>query len=275
MAATQIAPNVWRTRDRPPDEALWWVDQPVTVGDSDLTGFDVGLHVGARLKGRLIFEGAGELPTKRQLTNVPIHLDSVDRAREGALAAVRPDESGVFTTASYPPGRYRVFVGIPNARWRVKSVVVGGVDVHNSFVNLDSRDVTDVVVTLTDIEYRASGSVQSDRFEDVRHARVIAFPADFETWISSGMNPHAVQTTNCNSLGAYSFRNMRPGEHLVAAFSAEDRVDIEDPDFIREAARRAIRYRLGPGDNRVPILRLPKRPAVDVGVFHGRRRVDR
>jgi protocatechuate 3,4-dioxygenase beta subunit len=264
IAATQIAPNVWRARDRPTDEALLWADLPITVGDSDVTGLDVRLHVGARLQGRLIFEGAAELPTKRQLTNVPVHLEPVDRAREGALAAVRPDDSGAFITASYPPGRYRVFVGVPNAKWRVKSVVADGVDVHRSLLNLGSHDVTDVVVTFTDVEYRASGSVQGDRFEDVPHATVIAFPADFETWISLGMNPHAARSTNCNSLGTYSFRNMRPGDNLLVAFSAADRVDIEDPNFIREAARRAIRYPVVPGDNRVPILRLPPRATASV-----------
>lgn len=264
LASAQIAPNVWRTRDRPADEALLWTALPITVSDSDVTGLDVRLQLGARLQGRLFFEGAGERPTKRQILNIPIHLDPVDLAREGALAAVRPDESGLFTTASYPPGRYRVFVGIPNARWRVKSVQVDGIDVHNSFVNVGGRDIRDAVVTFTDVEYRASGSVQGDRFEDVRHARVLAFPADFETWISLGMSPHAAHTTNCNSQGSYSFRNMRTGDTLLVAFSAGDRVDIEDPDFIREAARRAIRFRIGPGDNRVPILRLPPRAGVPV-----------
>jgi hypothetical protein len=57
---------------------------------------------------------------------------------------------------------------------------------------------------------------------------------------------------------------MRPGDNLLVAFSAADRVDIEDPNFIREAARRAIRYPVVPGDNRVPILRLPPRATASV-----------
>jgi hypothetical protein len=267
LAATPIAPNVLRTRNRPGDEALLWAERRISVGDSDVSGLDVRLRVGVRVQGQLFFEGKAELPTRRQLTNMPIHLDPVDTPREGALAVVRPDESGLFTTAPYAPGRYRVFVGIPNAKWKVKSVVVDGVDVDNSLVNVGNRDVTNVVVTLTDLEHTISGSVQGEKADDVRYARVIAFPADFESWIALGMNPRSAHSTNCNSLGTYTIRNIRPGDTLVAAFSAVERVDIEDPDFIRLAVRRAIRFRVGPGDNRVPVLRLVPAARTPVAQF--------
>ena len=133
---------------RPASDELLWAREPIDVGDSDVRDVLIDLHAGARFEGRVEFDGALPRPSTRAA--VPILLEPVDNAREGAGAPSQLDAEWRFQTAPYPPGRYRLIVGIPDERWRLRSILVGGRDVTFGSVELGMTDISNVVVTLDD-----------------------------------------------------------------------------------------------------------------------------
>ena len=94
------------------DEPTWFAETAVSVADADVTGLIVPLQRGARLTGRVEFDGAVERPEPAALARISIIADRADGAVSGtpfsSVPPGRADESGTFKTYGLPPGRYLV-----------------------------------------------------------------------------------------------------------------------------------------------------------------------
>ena len=81
----------------------------IVVHDRDIDHFVLQLREGARVSGRVTFEGAVR-PEATLVTSTSVYLDRLDERSSGAEPA-KPDGFGQFTTAGLPPGTYRLRVG--------------------------------------------------------------------------------------------------------------------------------------------------------------------
>jgi hypothetical protein len=112
----------------------------IVVNDRDIDHFVLQLREGARVSGRVTFEGAVR-PETSLVTSTSVYLDRLDERSSGAEPA-KPDGFGQFTTAGLPPGTYRLRVGVVPAGWMFKSAMYARHDVADEPFELESEDVT-------------------------------------------------------------------------------------------------------------------------------------
>jgi hypothetical protein len=143
--------------------------------------------------------------------------------------ASRVTADGRFDTQGHEPGSYFVTVsGIP-AGWSLASETQGGADVVHTPLVLETRPVTDVLITFTDRSSEIGGLVAEQNGARAVSASVVLFPADFQTEQKDGVNPRLVRLARPSPQnGAYRFMNVTPGDYLIAA--ADDDALAQWPD---------------------------------------------
>ena len=243
----------------PPPESYpsMFAEAPVTVGTAHVDGVALTFQTGAKLSGRLVFEGTAPPPTGPQLQRVAVVVRSVYAGdSRGAGGQTMVDASGAFHTPEYAPGRYLVSA-LAGAEWTLASVRAGGVDASDQAITLGTTDFTDVVVTFTDKPITVSGSVRAaDSSADVE-ATVIAFPADHKTWLTNGMSSRRLATAPTSATGAYQLRVGLPGEYLLVAIPPDVAPEVT-PEFIARFATTATRVTLAAGDTKTQALTVSR-----------------
>jgi hypothetical protein len=234
-----------------------FAEASVTVGSAHVDGVALSFQPGAKLSGRVVFEGTTQPPTGSQVQRVAIWVGAVYGGESrgfGGETAV--DASGKFQTPEYGPGRYlvRAFAG---QDWTLASVRVGGIDASDQPITLGTTDFTDVVVTFTDKPMTISGSVRAaDASGDVE-ATVIAFPADHKAWMANGMTPRRIATAPTSASGTYQLRIGLPGEYLLVAIPPEIAPEV-DPEFIARFSATATRVNITAGETKTQALTVSR-----------------
>ncbi len=221
-----------------------WARVAVTV-NSDITDFTVPLAHGARINGRLEFEGTTRRPTGRGAT---ITLVGADGRTFGEIPAARSGPDYQFTSSQYPPGRYFVNVTSPGGGWLLKSIAHNGTDLLRNPLTVGAGNLADVVATFTDQSTEVGGTVR-DRNAPASDATVALFPAEYQAWIANGMPDRLHRVTTADKTGSFRLTDVIPGEYLVVAFPPNVRRMLQDPQFIAELAPSATRAVLQAGQN--------------------------
>jgi hypothetical protein len=239
-----------------PLDATLWARLPLAVGESNLEGVVVPLSAGARVSGRVEFDGTGDKPSGAVLTGIRINLDPADGSRLAdatlAFQAGRPDEDGSFRTFGVPPGQY-VLRANPPTGWTLKGAFLNGRDLSDGPFDLEARDLAGVVLTFTDRPSSLTGHVRTGQTLDPA-AVVIAFPTDTSTWIGRGPYPRRVRTTRAGPDGVYIITALVPGEYYIAAVNEEGFADWQDPALLAALARVARQVRVVDGERRTQDL---------------------
>jgi protocatechuate 3,4-dioxygenase beta subunit len=239
-----------------PLDATLWARLPLAVGEANLDGVIVPLGAGARVTGRVEFEGTGEKPSGSALTGIRINLDPADGSRlaDTALAfqAGRPDEEGAFRTFGVPPGQY-VLRANPPSGWTLKGAFFNGRDLSDMPFDIEAKDLAGVVLTFTDRPATLTGQVRNGQSVDPA-AVVIAFPTDASAWIGRGPFPRRVRTARAGLDGTYTITALVPGEYYVAAVAEEGFSDWQDPALLEGLTRVARQVRVIDGERRTQDL---------------------
>lgn len=240
------------------DAMTLFAEQPLTL-ERDVAGLTLTLSTGATLSGRLAFEGVSEVPASPgvQVTLTAIGGEWVNTPINGAAASGRVNPDGTFVTSGYPPGRYVITVGgraVPN--WFVKSATVNGRDALYEPLELEGRDLSDVVVTFTDKRTTVGGTVQAPATAAGAAAAVVIFPAAWREWIAGGMSQQLVRLTRTPPTGVFSITGMPPRQYLIVAMDADDAPDLQDPVAFEALARLATTVTLGDGETRTMTLKV-------------------
>ena len=239
-----------------PDDPTWYADVPIAVANSDLSDVIVTLQRGARLSGRVEFDGTRERPDAAALRRIPIVAEradgsSVGRSGLGFGTSIPPgqiDASGTFKTYGLPPGKYLLRVLGSPAGWTLKSAIADGVDISDTPIDLKATDSANVVITFADRPTTLNGTVHDAEGNPDRDARVIVFPADPAAWIDYGLNPRRMRGTRPARNGSYSFIGLPAGEYYVAAVKDGAFPPWPDPSVLEELSRSASTVHLSDGE---------------------------
>jgi hypothetical protein len=198
-----IAPGTYTLRafrQEPPDGLVWTADTVLVPAETDVTNLHIQLQPGARIAGRVVFEGSGPASSVTSVAQRPIAV--TPRPVPGSVGSligvserptlVRSTETR-FQTAECPPGAYMMLVGSLPPGWVLKSVTLAGQNVVDKAFELPAGGVSDMVVTITDQISTISGIARDANGQPAPKATVAAFPADKSLWRVPGMASRRVQ----------------------------------------------------------------------------------
>jgi protocatechuate 3,4-dioxygenase beta subunit len=234
----------------------------VSVASDDVTGLALRLIEGAKVSGKLEFDGSAPPPQPQQFQQFNVSLTPVGGTPAPGATPGRAGQDGTFTTSGYPAGRYYLN---PAARgggaWVLRSATSGGRDVLNDPLEIGEADITDVVITYTDKIGQVNGTVRLDSNAPSMSVTVIMFPADYRSWIARGMNNRLLRNLPVPKGGAFTAANVQAGDYIIAALDDADIPDNQDTAFFEALARLGTRVSLKEGD----------RPSVDLSIVKVRR----
>ncbi len=235
-----------------------FAETAVTVGSAHLDGVALRFQTGARLSGRVVFEGTAAPPAAAQLQRIMVAVRSIFGGDTRATTGQTPvAAAGTFQTNGFAPGRYLMNVTFASADWTLASIRAGGVDASDQAVTLETADITDVVITFTDKSMTLSGSVQPAASTRDTDATVVAFPADYKSWLANGMSPRRVSSSPTSASGTYQLRLGIPGDYFVVAIPPEVAPDV-DPEFIARFSASATRVSIAAGESKTQSLTVSR-----------------
>ena len=228
-----------------------WVLQPLAVGDADVTGVALAMRPGVRVSGRVEFKGitppSGAPPVI--ITLRPLGAD-IWRTLQGRAGA-----DGTFATGGDPPGRYLVVAASASSSGALVSIGRGGKRLVDDLLELESADVTDLTVTVSNGKTRISGSVVDSNGAADPESNVIAFPADTTLWREGILSDRRFCQTAVTSAAGFECAGLSPGDYFVVSIDAGMRIDRADPSFLERLIPGAARITLAEGDDKKTSLR--------------------
>ncbi len=228
-----------------------WASVPVSVEGRDIAGMQVQLATGARVTGRVEFEGTKALPTPAQVRLVSVVVEPTDgRANQFQLTRGSVDEAGQFKTYQFAPGRYvvRAFGAPPD--WTLKGAFLAGRNVTDEPFEIAGKDVADVVVTFTDQVTELQGAVHNGQGPDAG-ATVIVFPQRAELWTERAIVSRSFRTARVASDSTYRVAGLPAGDYLAIAIDSAIPPDWQDPAFLQKLAPIAVHVTVADGEKKV------------------------
>jgi hypothetical protein len=231
-----------------PTEPTLWAETAVAVGTTDVDDIVVSLREGLKVSGSIQFDGGAARPPADQLSAISVWLEPAN-PRPGGSTSIRGrvDPSGQFETMGVPPGHYFVRVAGAPQNWYFRGAMLGGQDVSDAPLALESENATGVMLTFTDRPADLSGQVTDANAGD-NAATVIIFPADSAAWSGYGSTTRRLRNVRADKDGRYSAQNLPPGDYLVAAVPDKQAGDWQNPKFLESLAQSATRVRIGAGE---------------------------
>ena len=233
-----------------------WASAELAVDGTDLR-VNLTLQPGATISGKVSFNGTLSPPTNLG----EIRIRPVDVKRQSSpffddpmaapLATVRPD--GTFVLMGEPPGRFRLTVTTPNG-WSLRSAFVDGVDTLDMPVAIrPGQTIDNAMVVFTDKPTELSGTLQSPAGAPTADFFIIVFAADKSFWTASSRRNAMARPT---SDGKYSFKNLPPGEYMVAAVTDAEPGDWWNPAWLEPLAAVASKITLSEGEKKALDLKI-------------------
>jgi hypothetical protein len=242
------------------DESDLWGHASVTVGGGDIASVVVPLHHGSKLAGHATRESKD--PTK--LGSQPllgVRAEPADGSPSTGLvpSARLLDDPMDFELTGVTPGRYVLRFPRQVAGWAVKSITIGGEDFTYRPIEVsDGRDVTNIAVVLTDQAPTLNGVVRNSD-PAIKETSAIVFPVEPDQWANYGLTPVRVKTATANPQGNFHLSTLPEGEYFVVAVPTADVDAWQDPEFLKLAARTAMRVSLKWGQSATadaPLVRV-------------------
>lgn len=225
-----------------------WASMPVSVRDADVTDLALALKQGFTISGQVEFEGT-ERPTEEEMRETRIYIRPLDSDMERFdLPPARLDKTDHFTTAAVAPGKYRLGVMNVPSRWSLKSAIADHRDVSGLPIEIESRNLSNVVFKLTDRPAALSGRVQASADALRGGIVVVIFPADSESWIADDIDSGRIRRATVAETGRYEFQALFPGDYYVAAIPESAGDDWRDPTLLQQLLRDAVHLQIADGE---------------------------
>jgi uncharacterized protein (DUF2141 family) len=223
------------------DSQKLWARMPIIVDGQSPVTVTLSLQPGRTIAGRVMFEMAQ--PPDLALGRTMASLQYVNNGFSVPTPTPPPTPvaaDGSFALKGVFPGRYIVRVN-----GNVKSSIVDTQDTLD--VPLDftgDRDVSNALITLTDKTSELTGTLTDATGKPAFDYSILAVTVEQRLWMPASRR---VQTTQLQLDGTYTFRNLPPGDYMVAAISDLEPGGQYDPELLRSLAGASIRVTVGEG----------------------------
>jgi Carboxypeptidase regulatory-like domain len=240
-----------------PTAPTLWAEMTVAVGTRDISDLTVGLRPGLKVNGIVQFNGAAERPANDRLSTIGITLTPADALPGQIMGRGRAEASGQFTTVGLAPGRYLINVqgGFPG--WTFHSAMVNGRDASIYPIDLESGDISGVVIAFTDRPSELSGDVVADGAA-LEAMTVLVFPSEQREWTGPGAGSRRFQSARADKAGKYRLTNLPAGEYLAVAIPDKKAADWQNPRFLETLLADATRVRVRDGDSVTQNLKVSR-----------------
>ncbi len=231
----------------------------VEVRDRDVESVVVPLQTGFNLSGRLVIERATPVRPDTALTSLRVVLRTDPLLPAAATYGVAVQADGAFAIPSgILPGDYRVLVtpilvsatppdgtpaavAAPLANLYVKSIRMGGLDVLDDRLHLESQPQETLAIVIGSNPGMISGRV-------VDEGRMPAPGATIVLVHDSGLRYRVNEkTSSSDSSGRFEFTNVPPGNYKLFAFESIERGTWQDPERMRPFEGRGVAIRVEDG----------------------------
>jgi hypothetical protein len=256
---TPPPPPPQRVGGPPMDPALdpLWAMEPISVGDRDVTGLVVPLNRSLVVSGRVVYSGAAPQPNPQTLQRPIIRIQAVEGGGQARTygGGIQPD--GTFEIRGILPGRYVLSAALTLPGWpTLRSIGSPDGELTDTTLNLESGDLTNLVITITDtpptsVEVR----VQPVPKDDTDAVWIRVFTADRRLW----QEPFAATrrfrpAMRASATGVVTISGLSPGEYLVAT-ATENTTGWMTRDVLEKISGVAERFRLSESEKLVVEVR--------------------
>ncbi len=226
----------------------------LVVNGDDIPDISLVLQPAMTFSGRLRLENSSE--TKPDFTNGRVTLSPAQPSRVTLrVEPARIGGDGTFTIAGVTPGRYRIRafpIESKAGSWLPVTAIVDGRDLLDFPIEIKAgQNVTNAEITFTDRPTDLSGSVRDASGQALPDVHAIVFAADRTFWTPQSRRIAAMQTS---AEGRYSFRNLPPGEYLIAAVTDVEDGEWFDPAFLETLSSSAVKVVLAAGEQKTQDL---------------------
>lgn len=233
-------------------EQSLWVMADVDTRRGSVSNLSLKPVRGAQVSGRIVLKSRSPLPA---LNTLRVSLDRHNDVNffEPFIEDVGAD--GRFSFARVPTGDYSIdeFSVNPPHRWRVESVMVNGVDALDfPFQVRSGRDVSNAIVTLTDLPTDVSGVVLDPAGARASGAVVALFAAERRYWT---VESRRVMLAQADSQGRVSFSKLAAGNYLIAVVDDPPRFGDWDQRLLARLRPRGIPLKVVLGESKTVELR--------------------
>jgi hypothetical protein len=229
-----------------------WAAESITVGAAGVSGLSIQLRRATKISGRVEFVGAAPQPAAQALTRASVQAQpmSVEPSRPAVIGFGRLSPDATFLLDGVVPGRYVLSAFMPG--WpTIKSVVVGGVDVTDIPIEIDTADVSDVVVTLGDTPMpTVLGTVTGGQRGSAEDVSVLFFPADRRYWADPAGAPRRFRSMPVARNGSFLTAALAPGEYFAIVVTDQQAIDWQQASRLDALSRTAQRVTLAEGDKK-------------------------
>ena len=230
------------TPPAPPTEATLWAEMPLSVGAKDIENIAISMRPGVKMTGTVQFNGSADRPASDRLTQIAVLLEPAEPKQGLQTATGRVEANGTFSTVGVPPGLYfvRIKAGLPN--WTLQSVMANGRDASVVPVEIQSNDLSGVMLNFTDRPTEVSGQVTGDG--PVEGTTVIVFPADQSAWTGYGTTSRRLAATRADKQGNFKVQSLPAGNYLAVAIPDKMASDWQNPKFLETISSQATRVQV-------------------------------
>jgi hypothetical protein len=244
---------------------MHWARAEVTVAGIDVSGIALNLRPGLQVSGRVAFEGVDQRPEafeplRLTLRTGPARPVSGMITSSGSSSTAVVAEDDTFEFPALMPARYDLTVrASPVPGWWLRSAMTGGRDALDHGLDVESDDVTDLVLTWTQQTTELSGTLTSAAGEPAPGHFVIVFPTDQALWRPGSRR---VQATRPADDGRYVFENLPPGDYRIAALTDVEDGEWDDAAFLAQLLPASLELSLGDGGTTFD-LRVARQPTFE------------
>jgi hypothetical protein len=246
----------------PPPGDTRWIKEHVSVNAEDLV-LTLPLGRGARLSGRVVFDGSSLPPPASRIAGMPVQILSADGADLGFVPLSGVQADGRFSLAGVPPGEYELEtsfeLSFPDAVWRLRSIEASGIDVTGRAIQVGLQDITDLHLTYTDRQTTISGTLHDASGQPLAGGSVVVFSTNRSLWTST-LTWSPARIGQSVEMGVFDVSVLGGGEYFVAGSpktpSALDE-SLRDPDVLDQLSRSAMTLRVGEGERVTAAVRVP------------------
>jgi uncharacterized protein (DUF2141 family) len=242
----------------------------VDITGTDVTGIVLSLERGTTLSGKVVFESSTTKPpedlSRIRLTVSPpggTYMSSSGGTVVGNTfnsvtpAQVRADLT--FSATGIAPGSYSLRATLPadiGQIWFLQSAMFRGQDLLDVPLEIThGGDLSDIVLTFSDIRTELSGTLQSSTGAPAPEYFVVIFSADRASWTPQSRR---LKTARPGTDGRFTVTDLPAGDYLIAALTDVDPDEWQNPAFLEQLVPGAIKIAIPPGGRLTQDIRVVK-----------------